>query len=445
METNFNENEYLNITDDSSSNDGEGRNITQERTERKRRELTNIVLDDEMKEFIIKESKTAQDIHHQFYLSKQTSYEIYHIPLKKFMMEKYNKKPTQTDNFGFVLALSYPPRMISNFNSVSDFKLSFNNEGEDSDFKPIGYEVRDYGLETCICNESLMYIHTFQNIHSGINFNIGSVCNKHYGLISKNDPDYKSNEQKFKEHKEKERERKEGLPEGFYENERQLKKEEKLKLKLKKQQEKELKKLNKKEPGCFIIKQCILCNKEGIHKIHEIGICSTCVPNVIKMNKINLNIYIKKNSAYNDCKSCDKEFVNIKNQRDLCINCEHNWCLEKCKLCPEKFLKQKTVNDLYCLDCDEKLIKCKDCDTNILKPIERCYKCEYKSKNNLDSIICKYCQQEVYVKKGEKWKKNCTDCYKKLIVTKKCIVSDCDNMIKVMPDEKWKTKCRDCC
>ena len=41
--------------------------------------------------------------------------------------------------------------------------------------------------------------------------------------------------------------------------------------------------------------------------------------------------------------------------------------------------------------------------------------------------------------------KNCNPCYKKLVVTKKCIIADCNNTFQQMPDEKWKTKCRNCC
>ncbi len=344
------------------------------------------------------------------------------------------------------------------FQNFTDLKLAFNNISEESDFESHGFQIYDsFSDATCICNEDIMNVHIFRNKYSGMNIQLGSVCNTKYGLISKNDINLKSTCKKIKEHKEKEKERNEGKPEGYYENERQLKKQEKEELKLKKIEEnekkimeKELNKLNKNNIDSFKIKHCILCNKEGIHKTHEIGICSMCVPSKIKIKKYSLNSYIKKNKAYNDCKSCDEEFVNInKKKQELCINCQQKWCLEKCKMCPEQFLKQKTISDLYCLDCEDNLTKCIDCDRDILKSSQRCYKCqdnyEYKLKYNLYSIICKYCQKEVHVKKGENWKKNCTDCYKKLVVTKNCIMSLCNNIIKVMPDEIWKTKCRQCC
>lgn len=436
----------------STSNDEETCSKSKEMDEKKRSELTNIVLDAEMKELIIRESKTAQDPNHQNYISKHRSYKIFHDDLKEFMMKKNGKKPTQTDNLAYLLLLGYPEHMVRNFTSMKDLKLAFIDDKEESDFTPYGFFSTEGIENTCICNKPICDVHIFQNIHSGINFNIGSKCNNRYGLISKTNPEYKSNEKKLKEYKENEKERREGLPEGFYEKERQDKKQKKEEDKLKKleekeskKREKELKNLNKKQPGSFKITNCAVCNKESIYKINDIKICSSCVPSKIKLMRYDLNVDIRGNNAYKDCVNCNCEFIDIKNNTQLCVVCDEKWCLEKCKMCPEKFLKQKTVNDLYCLDCDEKITKCIDCKRDILKPSERCGNCDHKFKNNLDSIICKYCKKEEFVKKGETWKKNCKDCYKKLVVTKQCITSNCYNTVTVMPDESWKTKCNTCC
>lgn len=438
----------------STSNDEETCSKSKEMDEKKRSELTSIILDAEMKELIIKWLNIAQDPNSGFYISAQTSYEIYHDVLKDFMVKKYNKKPTQTDNLAFVLLLTYPEHMIRNFTSMKDLKLAFNNIGEESDFISKGFAIvpTKTSANTCICNEHIQNIHIFQNIHSGINCNLGSVCNNRYGLISKTNPEYKSNGKKIKEYKENEKERREGLPEGFYEKERQDKKQKKEEDKLKKleekeskKREKELKNKNKKQPGSFKITNCTVCNKESIYKINEIKICSSCIPSKIKLMRYDLNIDIRGNNSYKDCVNCNCEFIDIKNNTQLCVVCDEKWCLEKCKMCPEKFLKQKTVNDLYCIDCDEKITKCIDCKKDILKPSERCGNCDHKFKNNLDSIICKYCKKEEFVKKGETWKKNCKDCYKKLVVTKQCITSNCYNTVTVMPDDSWKTKCNTCC
>ena len=415
--------------------------------------LTNIILNEEFKKLVYKEIITAQDTNSVLYLGKRISYEMYHDILKKHFIKFYGKKPTQTDNLAFMLLLTYPKKNIEMFQTFTDLKLAFNNISEESDFESNGFTIYDaFGQANCICNENIMNAHIFRNKYSGVTIQLGSVCNKKYGLISKNDPRYKSTCKKIKEHKEKEKERNENKPEGYYENERQYKKQEKEELKLKqieeniwKKMKKELNKLNKKNIGIFIIKHCLLCCKEGIYKTVEPFICSTCVFTEIKIKKISLNINIKQNKAYDECLLCYEEFINInKKTQNLCKKCQQKWCLEKCKMCPEKFLKHKIISDLYCPDCDDNLSKCIDCHRDILKPSQRCYKCEYKFTNNLDLIICKYCKKEVYLKKGETWKKNCTDCYIKLVETKKCIISDCDNTIKVMPSETWRTKCRDC-
>ena len=209
-----------------------------------------------------------------------------------------------------------------------------------------------------------------------------------------------------------------------------------------------LNKLNKKQPGSFKITNCKACDKDGIYRSNEINICSSCIPSKVKTNlkimRDSLNIEIRRNEVYRECVNCNCHFVDVKNNTQLCAVCHEKWCLEKCKTCPEKFLKQKSITDLYCLDCDEKITNCIDCKREILKPSERCGICYHKFKNNLDSIICKYCKNEEFVKKGETWKTNCRDCYKKLVVTKKCITASCYNTINIMPNDSWKTKCNTC-
>jgi len=420
-------------------------------------EFTNVILNEELKQLVYKEINTAQDINSPFYLSKLTSYEIYHDELKNHFIRLYGKKPTQTDNLAFMLLLTYPKKNIERFKNFTDLKLAFNNRSEESDFESIGFTIFDgFGEANCICNEDIMNVHIFRNKYSGVNIQLGSVCNTRYGLISKNDPYFKSTCKKIKEYKEKEKERVEGKPEGYYENERRVKKQLAEELKLKKieeketkKREKELNKLNKKEPGSFKIKNCMLCNKEGIYKITETVICSMCISTEIKSNQNILNYYIRNNKAYSDCVSCELEFVNIKNKScELCKQCRKIWTFEKCKMCPENFLKQKDINDLYCLDCDSKITNCIDCKRDILEPSNRCYKCEYKFTNNLYSFICNYCEKEEYITEKELWKtklkiKNCKECYKKLIKEINCIL--CNNTFKILPHETWKTKCRECC
>ena len=490
MESDF-ENEYeTEYETDSTSNDEETPSKNKEMDKKKRSEFTNIILDAEMKELIIRWLKIAQDPNGGLYISAQSSYEIFHDVLKKYMMKKYGKTPTQTDNLAFVLLLTYPEHMIRNFTSMKDLKLAFNNLEEESDFISKGFTrvPTKTSQNTCICDEHIQNIHIFQNIHSGTNCNLGSICNNRYGLISKTNPEYKSNGKKLKDFLENEREKREGLPEGYYKQKKEedkLKKleekkikeelrlmsiEEKLTKKNEAQLIKELKKLNKQNPNSHSCKKCYSCKKDVIfNNIDKILLCSKCCPqeqktekqktvNSIKYNskyclKCNYKFYNNKgylNSLCNKCyylKNCKGCYIEFKGISDLCCVCDEKWCLEICKMCSEDFLKNKQVehNNQYCLDCDEKISKCIDCNRDILKPPERCYSCDHKFKNNLDSIICKYCKKEEFVKKGETWKTNCRDCYKKLVITQKCITANCRNTVNIMPDKSWKTKCRSCC
>jgi hypothetical protein len=127
---------------------------------------TNIILDSQFKELVYKQCEIAQNPHSMFYLSKLSSFEIYHDELKKYLKIKFNKKPTQTDNLAFILLLTYPISMIKVFQSFKDLKLAFNSDLDESDFKDMGFTIDETMFSTCICNEPLMNIHIFQNIHS---------------------------------------------------------------------------------------------------------------------------------------------------------------------------------------------------------------------------------------------------------------------------------------
>ena len=209
---------------------------------------TSIQINDiEFKKLAIKYSKIAQDPRgERGFLSVLKRYEMYHEPLKEFFIKTQGKKPTQCDNLTFVALLTYTEKQINNFTSVKDIKLSFNNSIGDSDFESTGFHVGgDIRDNTCICNKNILYVHRFRNKYTGITINIGSDCNELYGLISKDDPNYKSTCKKIEEHKEKEKEKAEGKPEGFYENERAMKKLEKEEEKERKEREKEIKKMEK--------------------------------------------------------------------------------------------------------------------------------------------------------------------------------------------------------
>jgi hypothetical protein len=312
---------------------------------------------------------------------------------------------------------------------------------------------------TCICNERIKNIHQFRNIYSGITIQIGSICNERYGLISKNDPNYKSTCKKIQEAKERKREREEGLPEGHYENERKRIKEEKILEKERKELEKELKKLNKKTPD-FKIGSCIFCNKNCVYNAYnyKLCMCSLCIPeedkNLKKQIKCKLmwsNIGLIQNTniyCMDECSNCEKEFVS-KDQTELCGLCIDFWKIKTCKYprCNVKICVDINEDDDYCPDCDEKITKCSDCPIKIYKEeaVNHSGRCKECHRRFLDKKILKYCEEceeefEIYEK--NKWMTYCRDCYKDNIVEQKCPM--CQDTFKKLPHETWRKTCSTC-
>jgi hypothetical protein len=403
-------------------------------------DFTNIILDSEFKKLVYKQTEIAQNPHSMFYLGKLSTFEIFHDELKEYFKIKYNKKPTQTDNLAFILLLTYPIYMIERFQTLKDLKLAFNSETDESDFKDIGFAIDETMFSTCICNESLMYIHIFQNIHSGINIQLGSVCNTRYGLISKNNPNHKSNCKKIKEYKEQIKEKKEGLPEGFYKNDRKRKRDEK-------EIGKELKKLNKKNPGAYTSSLCIYCESIGIYNSKEkICICSKCVPGALKIDKLRINLYIKRLSK--DCGYCEEEFISNKNT-SLCKKCENIVKIKTCGMCKCEFCISKNKNDVFCDICEDNIIKCinTNCDIMVYKcnskqQSGRCNDCHRRFINNLIIIKCKYCQDRFEVSENQKWRTCCSVCYKNNLESHKCTL--CQETFKRLPHESWRKICSNC-
>jgi hypothetical protein len=422
----------------------------------KRADLTNLVMDEEFKQLVLFHCVSAQDINSPWWLSRLSSYEVYHESLKEYFIRKYNKKPTQTDNLAFVLLLTYPENMIRTFTNFKDLKLAFNNITEESDFESLGCDI-DYGMTnyTCICNERLMYIHQFRNIYSRLTIQIGSVCNERYGLISRNDPNYKTTCKKIKEAKERKKEKEEGLPEGHYENERKRAKEEKKLEKERDNLEKELKKLNKKTPD-FKIGTCLFCNKNCVYNAYKykLCMCSLCIPEEDKENKHKIRVHLKNINqnrhiyCMDDCSNCEKEFVS-KDQTELCGLCIDFWKIKTCKYprCNEKICVDINEDDDYCPDCDEKITKCSDCPIKIYKEeaVRNSGKCRECHRRFLDKKIlkyCEYCEEDFEVYEKDKWRTCCIECYKDNIIEQKCPMCQ-DTFIK-LPHETWKKTCPTC-
>ena len=407
---------------------------------------TSIQLNDiDFKKLAIKYSKIAQNPRDVGFLSVLKSYEMYHEPLKEFFIKKYRKKPTQCDNLTFILLLTYPEKKIIEFTSVKDLKLAFNSLSAESDFDSVSFIIGD-NLEnnTCICNKHIINIHRFCNTYTGISINIGSDCNETYGLISKDNPNYKSTCEKIKEHKEKEKEKVEGKPEGFYENERKIKKLKKEEEKEIKNVEKEIKKLNKTcGANIYESNKCAICEKDFIHnkQICSIRICSKCSKNEDKDKKYKLNNSLKKYKKQ-ECLNCDKKSYFIKN--DLCKECNIICKINKCKMCPEIFISELISNDLYCPPCDENIIYCIDCkNVAVLKNKNiRCYKCTFKHINKIITKLCAYCDDEFDINENEKWKTTCQSCYKNNNILQEC--NGCGDLFTKMINQSWKKSCISC-
>ena len=414
---------------------------------------TNIILNDNFKELLYKTIISAQDPTNMFYLNKLNSYDIYHADLKKHFIKFYGKKPTQTDNLAFMLLLTYPKQHIARLNKIDDLKLAFNNRLEESDFISNGFTINEGFESTCICNENIMYIHIFKNIHSGVNIQLGSVCNERYGLINRNDPDYKSNCKKIKEYKEREKERNEGKPEGYYANERNDRKREKLEAKLMKNEENitknNIKKLEKNYHGIYITK-CVYCKTEYIHnnKFTSVPrICSKCCSNERNTMKAQINKTITDTVRIDNCAYCEDEYI-FKDKNELCKICIKDVELKQCLMCKDKFCIGKNAIDDYCSEeCKNEIIRCIDCPINILKVIAknqtgRCNICYNRFKNNLTLIHCKYCADDYEVPEKEKWRKCCSKCFKANITEYNCI--SCEKSFKKLPDENWRKMCTVC-
>ena len=414
---------------------------------------TSIVMDDKFKKFAIKLAIQVQDPNDLYYLTKQSRYDKFHEELRAYFISNYGKKPTQTDNLAFMLILTYPEKMIGNFDSVADLNLLFGeqgtNQGRESDFEVTGFDIRDQDDKTCICNEQLTNVYYFRNKYSGLQFNIGCVCNDRHGLINKDDPAYISTGKQIKKFKEIQKEKLEGLTEGHYENERKMQKQKKVDEKLQKQFEKErtkeLKLLNKQNPGHWTSKKCSFCERDSICKTQDkIGICNKCFNDIQRQTRKALNNLVRQNIKTQACVNCDKDYINKKNTAPhLCFECDKKWKTVKCQnlSCRELFLNKLSENDKYCPDCDDKKIKCLDCNQDMFKNSTnnvKCYKCLYKRV----TLICDACDDEFEVDKKDDWKNKCNSCLKASRVRVKCIT--CDDSFYRNKDDTWFTKCKNC-
>jgi len=331
------------------------------------------------------------------------TYSIWHDVLTNFYNIKYNndkndKKilPTMNDKLAFVILLSYPKDKIESFNNISDVKL-YNHNNSDFIHKSeccFNIEESDYYSYDCICSyKKLQTIYVVENIHSGISLQVGSICITKHNLISNEDiKKFKETEKMLKEQR---NEIKEGKLIGYYEEERRKKKEEREINKLKKENEIIEKKI---KTGNFKI--CYNCgiNIVGI-KNSNICICNKCKNNTYQILCSHVTKY-----QINECENCNNKFIDLKqNDPYLCKNCKTQYKIIKCCmiLCPIQMIVDINENNTYCDDCENKIIKCKDCSKDFIQNNceSRCKHCQYNYDNNLVNKMCITCNTEMIVKK----------------------------------------------
>jgi hypothetical protein len=398
--------------------------------------ITKLVWDIELKTLIIKCMEEPGFETRAF--SNSYNYIYYWISLEKFMKKYYNCKPEKPDKFIFLLLLTYPKKYIINLKSFLQLKIAFNeikNTGssDQSDFTCIGYHYS--GDNNCICSQKIDNVFEFQNNLSGTIFNVGSVCNDRHRVISEDDENYKLMKRAERDRRE---ENKNGLPEGYKEKQRQIKRE---------HQESTINSYTSiNDPNIPYSKSyltnsiCYLCNTSKIFSQSSngvSGICS-CIPTGSKLSKKKLLKQLSNKVTMINCINCNKESRKIDNKNDLCLICRETNKVSICLTCINNFTQ--TINDdcKFCNTCKPFVKKCLDCSVLIMYPEKYrtiCIECFKNKKNNeiTIDIICKECNLTFEVSQEHKeWRTSCGDCYKKNI----CKCENCDSSVKLFTVKK---------
>jgi hypothetical protein len=342
-------------------------------------------------------------------------YTVWHDILNKFYIKNKTIQPTMADKLAFVILLSYPKHIIESFNDISDIKLFGDDlyiDNNDFNYHSqlcFNIEDVDEGEFDCICSyKRLQIIHIVENKHSGISLQVGSECIKKHGLISNKElKKFKETEKLLKDRR---KEIKEGKPIGYYEEERKTKKKEKEINKLKKEEEMIQKKLKTRN-----FARCVNCeiNIVGI-KNNNLRICNTCKNNNYEESCLQIQTH-----QFNKCENCNNKFIDIKqNDLYLCKNCKTENKIIKCSWisCSTFIIVNINNNNVYCDDCEIKMIKCIDCKKNFIqnKYEDRCSICQYNYENKYVNKICVRCNEDMPIKEKEIWRMYCHECYKEI-------------------------------
>ena len=443
----------------------------------------NFNFDDNFKAFAKSYSNVANDPFNEYSLYKLHYYDYFHNKLKTYFENNNIKNaPTKTDNFAFLILISYPDYKIAEFDSIKCIKLFNSNSKnknkdldldldlEKTDFEYVGsvesneYESDDnITLYNCICSQKLMNVYFLKNRYSNITFNVGCDCIKCYGLISKNDPNYiiyvmRKNERK--------KEKAEGLAEGYYENQRAIrciesnkKKEKKLELDNEKTERRCMKEEDaiRKEFYKYLNKNkykdanCYLCKKHVIYDqtVRHVKICGSCVSQTKYEKKLLCIKNIKYNNPIKSCINCNI----LTFQSDLCLVCKTSFQIIDCIDCLDAVVLDINDNEERCSDCKKNIINCIICDIVIYKTNDwkkkctDCFKESIKNKNITNK--CQVCNESFQVSESDKWKDKCNRCFKDSIKNKNKILTNqcevCKHSFQIDESEKkWKKKCYKC-
>ena len=383
--------------------------------------------------------------------SNPENYCIYWTKLIKFMAENYNgKTPEKPDKFIFLLLLTYPKSYILQLKSFLQLKIAFNelnddhNNSDNSDFTCISYRHDDEndGSHTCICSQGIEHVYEFENNLSGVSFNVGSVCNKRHRVISENDEQYKLMQRASRDRAE---EIKNGWPQGYKENHRTIKKQQRAEKTINKSRSSSSSSSSSEsemETQKYTINnRCIICQKDKIiyspsNSSSINGICS-CVPNKIKKKSKILNKQILKEIKTVSCLNCKQETRKHDNNK-LCSVCVQIKEASVCLKCNIDFTAPINTDSKFCHDCISTVRNCLDCRDYIMSPETyktRCTDCFKQNKQSQKHIYieCIECGDDVLIPESEKeWKKTCSSCFLKT----KGTCENCSSNVKILVVKK---------
>jgi hypothetical protein len=402
--------------------------------------ITKLKWNTELKKLVIKCMEEPDFI---INFADGTNYRCYWDLLDNYMMRYYKSKPEKPDKFIFLLLLTYPKKYIEKLESFLHLKIAFNEikdrgSSDNSDFTCSGYYYSDGN--NCICSQPIDNVYLFTNNLSHTQFNVGSVCNHRHRVVSEDDEEYKLMKRAERDRRE---ERVKGWPEGYKEQQRLLKKQEKDKNASKK------KNYNKKddepnEKNAYITDtKCYVCNNNNKKLFSQSskgvqGICS-CIPMNFK-KKYKLVVHeLRKTVKIMNCIGCHLDTRQVGSSQ-LCLVCSEDYTTSHCDHCYAFFVKEIKSEYTYCTLCLPNMKHCLDCNKCIIRRKEEsyknrcndCYKIKKQNEKYID-IVCEICNEEcTIVEEQQQWRKTCNACYKKSLT--KC--QNCDSDVKIQTVKK---------